>query len=72
LKKKGALSSPSFQINDYMTLIAKMAAAQPQYVTFTMLASYDEYHTYWQNGGCKKISDVIFAEWPIFMFLIFA
>jgi hypothetical protein len=55
-----------------MTLIAKMAAAQPQYVTFTMLASYDEYHTYWQNGGYKKISDIIFAEWHIFMFLIFA
>jgi hypothetical protein len=25
-----------------------------------------EFDTYWQNGGYKKISDIIFAEWHIF------
>jgi hypothetical protein len=32
-----------------------------------MLALYDEFDTYWQNGGYKKISDIIFAEWHIFI-----
>jgi hypothetical protein len=35
-----------------------------------MLALYDEYDefdTYWQNGGYKKISDIIFAECHIFI-----
>jgi hypothetical protein len=26
-----------------------------------------EFDTYWQNGGYKKISDIIFAEWHIFI-----
>ena len=39
----------------------------PRYMT-----NYDEYDTYWKNGGYKKISDIIFAEWHIFIFLIFA
>ena len=26
-----------------------------------------EFYTYWQNGGYKKISDIIFAEWHIFI-----
>jgi hypothetical protein len=25
------------------------------------------FDTYWQNGGYKKISDIIFAEWHIFI-----
>jgi hypothetical protein len=32
-----------------------------------MLALYDEFDTYWQNGGYKKISDIIFAECHIFI-----
>jgi hypothetical protein len=32
-----------------------------------MLALYDEFDTYWQNGDYKKISDIIFAEWHIFI-----
>jgi hypothetical protein len=32
-----------------------------------MLALYDEFDTYWKNGGYKKISDIIFAEWHIFI-----
>ena len=35
------------------------------------MTNYDEYDTYWQNGGYKKISDVIFAEWHFFIFLFF-
>ncbi len=35
------------------------------------MTNYDEYDTYWQNGGYKKISDIIFAEWHVFIFLIF-
>jgi hypothetical protein len=31
------------------------------------MALYDEFDTYWQNGGYKKISDIIFAEWHIFI-----
>jgi hypothetical protein len=41
--------------------------ARPQYVAIAMLALYDEFDTYWQNGGYKKISDIIFAEWHIFI-----
>jgi hypothetical protein len=26
-----------------------------------------EFDTYWQNGGYKKISDIMFAEWHIFI-----
>ena len=26
-----------------------------------------EFDTYWQNGGYKKISDIIFTEWHIFI-----
>jgi hypothetical protein len=26
-----------------------------------------EFDTYWQNGGFKKFSDIIFAEWHIFI-----
>ena len=26
-----------------------------------------EFDTYWQNGGYKKISDIILAEWHIFI-----
>ena len=26
-----------------------------------------EFDTYWQNGGYKRISDIIFAEWHIFI-----
>ena len=26
-----------------------------------------EFETYWQNGGYKKISDIIFAEYHIFI-----
>ncbi len=54
-----------------MTFTAKMTAAQPQFFSFTMLASYDEYDIYWQNGAYKKISKLIFAECQIFRFLIF-
>jgi hypothetical protein len=32
-----------------------------------MLALYDEFDTYWQNGGYKKILDIIFAESHIFI-----
>ncbi len=35
------------------------------------MTNYDEYDTYWQNSGYKKISDIIFAERHIFIFLIF-
>ena len=31
------------------------------------IALYDQFETYWQNGGYKKISDIIFAEWHIFI-----
>jgi hypothetical protein len=37
------------------------------WVAIAMLALYDEFDTYWQNGGYKKISDIIFAEWHIFI-----
>jgi hypothetical protein len=36
-------------------------------VAIAMLALYAEFDTYWQNGGYKKISDIIFAEWHIFI-----
>jgi hypothetical protein len=36
-------------------------------VAIAMLALYDEFDTYWQNGGYKKISDIIFAECHIFI-----
>ena len=39
-----------------------MAARLNTIVAIAMLALYDEFDTYWQNGGYKKISDIIFAE----------
>jgi hypothetical protein len=50
-----------------ITLTAKMAARLNTIVAIAMLALYDEFDTYWQNGGNKKISDIIFAEWHIFI-----
>ena len=50
-----------------ITLTAKMAARLNTIVAIAMLALYDEFDTYWQNGGYKKISDIIFAEWHIFI-----
>jgi hypothetical protein len=44
--------------DECIILTAKMAAR---------LALYDEFDTYWQNDGYKKISDIIFAEWHIFI-----
>jgi hypothetical protein len=44
-----------------------MAARLNTIVAIAMLALYDEFDTYWQNGGYKKISDIIFAEWHIFI-----
>jgi hypothetical protein len=54
-----------------MTLTAKMAARLNHglntIVAIAMLALYDEFDTYWQNGVYKKISDIIFAECHIFI-----
>jgi hypothetical protein len=44
-----------------------MAARLKTIVAIAMLALYDEFDTYWQNGGYKKISDIIFAECHIFI-----
>ena len=44
-----------------------MAARLNTIVAIAMLALYDEFDTYWQNGGYKKISDIIFAECHIFI-----
>ena len=47
-----------------------MAARLNTIVAIAMLALYDEYDefdTCWQNGGYKKISDIIFAECHIFI-----
>ena len=44
-----------------------MAARLNTIVAVAMLALYDEFDTYWQNGGYKKISDIIFAECHIFI-----
>jgi hypothetical protein len=44
-----------------------MAARLNTIVAIAMLALYDEFDTYWQNGGYKKISDLIFAECHIFI-----
>jgi hypothetical protein len=44
-----------------------MAARLNTIVAIAMLALYDEFDTYWQNGGYKKISDIILAEWHIFI-----
>jgi hypothetical protein len=50
-----------------ITLTAQMAARLNTIVAIAMLALYDEFDTYWQNGGYKKISDIIFAECHIFI-----
>jgi hypothetical protein len=50
-----------------ITLTGKMAARLNTIVAIAMLALYDEFDTYWQNGGYKKISDIIFAECHIFI-----
>ena len=44
-----------------------MAARLNTIVAIAMLALYDEFDTYWKNGGYKKISDIIFTECHIFI-----
>jgi hypothetical protein len=44
-------------------MAARLTALDFQYLEIDGV----EFDTYWQNGGYKKISDIIFAEWHIFI-----
>jgi hypothetical protein len=44
-------------------MVARLMALDFQYLEIGGV----EFDTYWQNGGYKKISDIIFAEWHIFI-----